>query len=208
MPMSKETRKLVMKFILSDKKERIFSLVFSAIIAAAMIALLIALWGNWGIFLLTLLGTALLLVFLVLYVRNVTRAACIYHPDTRIMEVKGLHDYEVDMSAATTLQTVPLRSGQATIRGLLFTDDEGRKVALVPTVFTSRQGIMTEPFAIGMAEKMGLKFQANVPLWEYNEEARIQHNKDVAAQEKADRKARREAKIIARRNKLYGKKKK
>lgn len=178
---------------LSDPKERLGGLCFSAVMCVAMIALVIALRGDILIMLMTLLAAALLIFFLVLYMLNVTRSACIYHPDTKIMEVKGLRSYEVDLSGATTLQTLPMKAGQATFRTLVFTDDEENIIARVPTMFTSRQGILAEPFAKAMAEDLGLTFQANVPLWEYDEEARKEHEKEVAEQEKQERKERSKA---------------
>lgn len=180
-------------YSLSDPKERMGGICFSAVMCVVMVALVIALRSDILIMLMTLLAAALLIFFLVLYMVNVTKSACVYHPDTRIMEVKGLRSYEVDLSQATTLQTISMKAGHAAFRTLVFTDDEENIIARVPTMFTSRQGILAEPFAKAMAEDMGLKFQANVPIWEYDEEARKEHEKEVALQEKLERKERSKA---------------
>lgn len=180
-------------YLLSDSKERMGGICFSAAICVALVALVIALRSDILIMLMTLLAAVLLIVLLVLYMVNVTKSACVYHSDTGIMEVRGLRNYEVDLSAATTLQTLPMKAGQAAFRTLVFTDDEENIIARVPTLFISRQGILAEPFAKAMAEDMGLKFQANVPLWEYDEEARKEHEKEVALQEKLERKERSKA---------------
>lgn len=194
-------------FVLSDPKERRQSLLFTAVMAVVLVAIPVALRGDLTIFLMTAVGCLLLLACLALYVRNVTRAKCIFDPETRQLQVQGLRDYTVDLTNAVRLETVPLKTGQSASRGLLFTDAEGNRVALVPTVFTSRQGLLAEPFAIDMAREMGLEFQANVPVWEYDEEQRVIHEKEVAEQQKRERQERREAKIRLRRQKLTGKKK-
>ena len=61
-------------------------------------------------------------------------------------------------------------------------------------MFTSRQGVEAEPLAEELAQIMGLEFIANVPKWEYDEEARKLHDAEVAEQERAEAAARREAK--------------
>ena len=180
-------------YSLSDPKERLGGILFSIVITIAMIAMLVALRHDIVILLMALLASALLIFFLGLYALNVTKAACIYDPETKTMEVKGLSNYTLDLSEAVMLETFPIRAGHASYRMLVFTNAEGGLVGKIPTMFTSRQGIMTEPFAKAMAEDLGLQFRANVPVWEYDEEARKEHEKEVAIQEKEERKARSKA---------------
>ena len=194
-------------FVLSDPKERRQSLLFSAAMAIVLVAVPVLLRGSLGVTLFLAVTCLLLLACLGLYVRNVTRAKCIFDPETRQLQVLGLRDYSLDLTNAVRLETIPLKTGQSATRGLLFTDAEGNRVAMVPTVFTSRQGVLAEPFAIRMAEEMGLEFKANVAPWEYDEEQRVLHEKEVAEQQKKERKERQAAKIRLRRQKLYGKKK-
>ena len=194
-------------FVLSDPKERRQSLLFSAAMAIVLVAVPVLLRGSLGITLFLAVTCLMLLACLGLYVRNVTRAKCIFDPETRQLQVQGLRDYSLDLTNAVRLETIPLKTGQSATRGLLFTDTEGNRVAMVPTVFTSRQGVLAEPFAIRMAQEMGLEFKANVAPWEYDEEQRVLHEKEVAEQQKKERKERQAAKIRLRRQKLYGKKK-
>ena len=95
-----------------------------------------------------------------------------------------------------------MKSGQVEGRSLAFADEEGNVVAIVPTYFTSNRGMAAEPMAKGMAADLGIEFQANVPEWEYDEEARKAHDIEVAKQQKEDAKKRRQAKAALRAAKL------
>jgi hypothetical protein len=86
-------------------------------------------------------------------------------------------------------------------RMLVFSDDQENIVATLPTMFLSRSGLQAEPFAKELAQYLGLAFKANVPLWEYDEEARKEHEKQVALEEKENRKKR----LAARREHLIRK---
>ena len=90
----------------------------------------------------------------------------------------------------------------------LLCNDEGDAVAVVPTYFTSNRGMRAEPMAKEMAADLGIEFQANVPEWEYDEEARKAHDIEVAKQQKEDAKKRRETKALLRQKKLREKYKK
>ena len=79
-----------------------------------------------------------------------------------------------------------------------FTDAEGKVVAIIPTYFTSKRGVESEPMAKELAQALNVHFKANVPAWEYDEEARKIHDEEVARQEKENNKARREARKAAR----------
>lgn len=181
------------QFYLSTPGERAVGITFSIIISAVMIALLVALRNNITILLMTAVGVILTIGILLLYVLNVTKAACTPDPENKRLLVSGFRQRDIDLSSAVCLETIPVKSGQVEGRSLAFTDAEGRVVAIVPTYFTSKRGMLAEPMAKELAEALNMEFRANVPLWEYDEEARKAHDIEVAKQEKEDAKARKEA---------------
>ncbi len=182
------------KFYLSTKEERTKGIVFAAVMIVAMAALLLLLREDLGVMLLTAAGVALLSVVLVYYMLNVTKAAVIALPEEKKVRVEGVRSFELDLTDAVQLETIPVKNGQVMGRALAFSDAEGKVVGIVPTMFTARQGVDAEPMAIELAQILGLEFYANVPRWEYDEEARKVHEAEVAEQEKKDAAARREAK--------------
>lgn len=197
------------KYPLSTASERITGIIFSVIMIAVLGLLLFALRKDPVI--LVLVGIAVLLVIaaLLLYVMNVTKAACVYDPNTRTLKVLGFRERTIDLNAVSCLQTITIKSGHVESRSLAFSDAQGDVVAVIPTYFTSKRGVLAEPMAMEMAAELGLDFQANVPAWEYDEEARKVHEEEVRRQEKEDAKARRagrqklmEAKIRKRRQEL------
>lgn len=182
------------KFYLSTKEERTKGIVFAAVMIVAMAALLLLLREDLGVMLLTAAGVVLLSVVLVYYMLNVTKAAVIALPEEKKVRVEGVRSFELDLTDAVQLETIPVKNGQVMGRALAFSDAEGKVVGIVPTMFTARQGVDAEPMAIELAQILGLEFYANVPRWEYDEEARKVHEAEVAEQEKKDAAARREAK--------------
>jgi hypothetical protein len=194
-------------FRLSSDKERVASLVFCPVAAFFLVLLLFALRKDLFLLIFSALSVALLCAVMGIYVRTVLRAVCIPDAQAKKLHVKGLRDYTLDLSEAATLETVGVKNGHVIGRALIFRNAEGNVVGTVPTLFTSRQGVLAEPMAMELAEELGLSFIANLNPWDYDEKARIEHEKQVAIEEKEAAKKRREAKIIARRNKLYGKKK-
>lgn len=180
-------------FPLSSPKERIPGIIFSVIAIVAFGILLYALRGHTTMLIACSLAVLLVSGMLVFYVVSVLKSACVWDPETKQMEVKGIPGYTVDLSKAVLLQTLPRRSGHTVVRSLVFTDAEDNILAAIPTLFSSRQGVMAEPFAMEMAKEMGLPFKANVPEWEYDKEKYAEHQKQVAIQEKEDRIARRKA---------------
>lgn len=177
-------------FPLSDKKERTAGIAFSAVMCVCLLVLLYALRTETTLFLMMLLASVLIIFFLGLYVLNVTKSACVYHPERKELEVRGLRSYTLDLSNAAQLETIAIRNGQVTSRLLVFTDEEGQIVAKLPNMFTSRQGLLAELFAKDFAAELGIRFKANIPEWEYNEEARKEHEKQVALEQKEERKQR------------------
>ena len=180
-------------FPLSTAKERITGIIFSVIMCAVIIGLLYVLRNNLSILILAALCAIVIIAVLLLYVFNVTKAVCIADPETKTIYVKGFKDRTIDLSAAAQLETIMNKTGHVESRSLAFTDAQGNVVAIVPTYFTSKRGFLAEPMAKELANAFGLNFQANVPLWEYDEEARKAHDIEVAQQEKEAAKARREA---------------
>lgn len=193
------------EYYLSTAKERIASVVFTAVIIAAFAILLYALRNNTMLLIICGLGCFVLSALLIFSVISALKSKCILDIQNKKMEVKGFPSYTVDLSQAVLLQTLPRKNSQAVSRALIFTDDQEQIIASVPTLFTHRQGLQAEPMAKEMAQLLGIEFQANVPAWEYDKEAYKQHQKEEAEAEKAERKER----IARRREKLlrkYGKK--
>lgn len=197
------------EFVLSDPKERLGGIAFTAVITAVFVMLLYAVRQNLGLLIFCGLSVGLLVVLLVFYIVSVAKAKAVWDPQTKILEVQGYPSFRTDLSNAVLMQTMARKSGQVTNRVIVFSDAEERIITTIPTYFTSKQGIYAEPFAKAMAEEMGIPFQQNVPEWEYNKEKYQEHIKEVEAQEKAEAKARREAKmkqrIEKRRQKMNGK---
>ena len=180
------------EFRLSTRKERIFSIFFCAVMFVCFGFLLFALRGNMGLLITCGLGILFLVCFMVLYVLNVLKAACIVDAEARKLEVKGFSARTIDLSSAVLLQTVAKRNGQSASRVLLFTDENMQVVAAVPTMFTFRGGMYAEPMAKEMAEELGIAFQQNIPAWEYDKEAFKIHQKEEAEREKLEAKERRQ----------------
>ena len=181
------------KYPLSTSAERTAGILFSLIMIGALILLMFVLKGNFTVRLLICVGVVLVVGILLLYILNVMKAACVYHPETNTLKVLGFQERTIDMNKVVGLQTIPVKSANVESRSLAFTDAEGSVVAIVPTYFTSKRGVLAEPMAMEMAADLGLTFQSNVPAWEYDEEAKKAHDIEVEEQEKKDAKARREA---------------
>lgn len=186
------------EFRLSTREERIFSISFCAVMFVCFGILLFALRGSIGLLITCGLGILFLVCFMVLYVLNVLKAACVVDADARKLEVKGFSARTIDLSSAVLLQTVAKRNGQSASRVLLFTDEDMQVVAAVPTMFTFRGGIYAEPMAKEMAKELGIDFQENIPVWEYDKEAFKVHQKEEAEQEKLEAKKRREGRAKMR----------
>lgn len=182
------------KYPLSTQAERNLGILFSAVMIFVLGLLVYALRANLTYLLLVGFCVVLVVGILILYVLNVMKAACIYEPQTNSLKVLGFQERTIDLNKVSCLQTITVKTGQVESRALAFTDEEGAMVAVVPTYFTSKRGVMAEPMAKQMAQDMGIAFQANVPEWEYDEEARKNHEIEVAQQEKEEAKARREGK--------------
>lgn len=189
------------EFRLSTPGERLASIAFSVLMFIGFGALLFILRDNLGLLIVCGLSTALLALLLGVYIYNVLRTVCIVDPEKKVLTYKGINGKVFDLTSAVQLQTLPKRNGQTVIRTLVFSDEDDMIVAVIPTMFTYRQGKMAEPMAEEMAKVLGIRFKRNIPEWEFDKELYKQHLKDEAAQQKAERKARREAKMKHRINK-------
>ena len=183
---------MIREFQLSTKKERILSVCFCVVMIAAMGALVYALRNNTMLLILCGLFGLLLSVLMVFSVATMLKSKCIVNAETKTLEVKGNPSYTKDLSKAVLLQTIAKKSGHTMSRMLVFSDAEETVLAMVPTMYTSRQGILAEPMAKEMAQFLGIDFHENIPAWEYDKEAYEQHLKDEAEREKAERKERQE----------------
>jgi hypothetical protein len=190
------------KFQLSTQSERIMGITFALVISVVLIGLLFVLREDLTIFLLTASGVVLIVGILALYVLNVSKAACVVDKENNILRVTGFQERTIDLSKVASLQTITVKSGHVESRSLAFADAEGGVVAIVPTYFTSKRGVLAEPMAMELAKELNLEFIANVPAWEYDEEARKAHEVEVEKQEKEDAKRRKEAKKAMREAKI------
>ena len=193
-------------FPLSTPAERTAGIAFSVAISAVMLVLLWALRSQPGLLIATAIGVILIIALLGVYVVSVLKAVCIPHPEEKKLEVRGLTNRVLDLSTATTLETIAVKNGQSEGRMLVFSDAEGNIVGKVRTYFTSQRGLLAEPMSIELAKALGLQHHANVEPWEYDPEKRNEHEKQVAEEEKiASReraKARREMRIQKRMQKM------
>lgn len=183
------------EFALSTEKERIGSIAFSVCLIACFGVLLFSLRSNIGLLLACCVAIVPLSALLVYYVISVLKAVCIVDPAARTVEVRGARNFTVDVSKAVLLQTLAKKNGQTSIRVLVFTDEDLNVVSVIPTMFTYKQGILADPVARQIAEVLGIAFQANVPEWEYDKQKYQEHVKEEAIREKAEAKARREARM-------------
>ena len=194
------------EFPLSTPTERIAGISFSAVIIACFCALIYALRRNTGLMIATGLGALLISLILVFYVVNVLKARCIVHEDSKTVEIKGAAGFTADVSRAVLLQTLPRKNGQATMRYLVFSDENEQIVATIPTMFTYKQGMMAEPMAQELAGALGIEFKRNIPEWEFDKKLYQEHQKQADAEAKAAAKERRKAVREYRINKLKNRK--
>jgi hypothetical protein len=189
------------EFQLSTSSERTVSCAFVAAMAVCFGILLYSLRESMTLMIGCAVATALITVLLAISAVGTVKAACVADTEKKTVEVKGFPSYTVDISKAVQLQTLPRKNGQATTRVLVFSDDDDQIVATIPTMFTFKQGMMAEPMAEEMAAVLGLRFKRNIPEWEFDKKLYEEHQKQVAAEERAAAKERREARMRQRINK-------
>lgn len=190
------------KFYLSTPVDRIMGISFSLIMSAVLVLLVYVLRSNLAIMVLTGIFVALILVILAIYVLNVGKAACIIDSQNRVLRIAGAKERTIDLDKIACLQTIPVKSGHIETRSLAFTNAEGDMLAIVPTYFSTKRGVLAEPMAMELAKELNIQFQSNVPAWYYDKEARKIHDEEERQKEKEEAKADRERRVAARAAKL------
>lgn len=188
-------------FRLSGPGERAAGVLASLGMLAGMGCLVVFLRGDWLACLVCVVAGLLLAAGLGLYVANLLKAACVPLGPEKL-KLCGVPEDTLELSGAVCLETVPQKNGPVARRMLVFTDAQGTIVASVPTYFTRNQGAQAEPVARELAAAMGLRFQPSLEPWEYDPQARKEHQ---AQQEARERAARREA-LRRLKEKLSGRK--
>lgn len=194
------------EFRLSRTSDRVAGVISAASTTAAFAALLYAVRGDIALLIFCGLGALLICGLLFLYARNVFRAVCIADAGTKQLQVRGIKDYTVDVSGATLMQTIAKKNGQSTVRMIVFSDEEDRILATVPTMYTFRGGIWADPVAREMAEYLGIAFQQNVPDWEFDKKKYQEHIKEESERQRKEAKDRRRKKAQLRMQKLKNRK--
>ena len=189
------------EFRLSTPGERLVSIAFSVLVILGLGGLLFLLRSNLGLLIVCGLAAGLLALLFGVYIYNVLRTLCIVDPEKKQLTYKGINGKVFDLTSAVQLQTLPKRNGQTAIRTLVFSEEDDMIVAVIPTMFTYKQGMMAEPMAEEMAKVLGIRFKRNIPEWEFDKELYKQHIKEEAERQKAESKARRKAKMNHRINK-------
>lgn len=182
-------------YYLSSPSERKAGIAFSAVMVLCFGVLLYALRGDLLMLLVTAAAALLLTALLGFYVMSVLKGVCVVDPQAKTLEDRGFAGRTLDLSQAVMVQTLPRRSGHAMVRVLVFSDEQEQVIGVVPTLFTYKQGVLAEPLARSIAEDLGIQFKENVPVWEYDKEKFKEHQQQVALEEKADRQAKRKARM-------------
>ena len=180
------------EFQLSTSKERIAGISFSVVMIVSFFCLLFAVRNNTMLLLFTGLGVVLMTASMVFYIVSILKSVCIVDTEKKILEVKGYPSYTKDVSSAVLLETLPRKSGHTVTRVLVFSDAQENGVAVVPTLYTFKQGALADPMAKEMADALGIEFRRNVPEWQYDKAKYQEHLQEEEEQEKRDRKERQE----------------
>lgn len=180
------------EFQLSTSKERIAGISFSVVMIVSFFCLLFAVRNNTMLLIFTGLGVVLMTASMVFYIVSILKSVCIVDTEKKILEVKGYPSYTKDVSTAVLLETLPRKSGHTVTRVLVFSDAQENVVAVVPTLYTFKQGALADPMAKEMADALGIEFRRNVPEWQYDKTKYQEHLKEEEEQEKRDRKERQE----------------
>jgi len=186
------------EFRMSTAAERLAGVCFTAAVIACFGVLLYSLRSQTGLMIASGLGVLLLSALLVIYAVNVFKAAVVVDAGKKSLLVRGMKEYTVDVSKAVLLQTVAKKNGQSTVRVLVFSDENEQIVAVVPTMFTFRQGMWADPMARELAKELGIEFKQNVPDWEFDKEKYKEHVKEESEREKREARERRQKKMQKR----------
>ena len=194
------------EFRLSTPAERIAGVCFSVATIAALAALLYALRANMTLLVFCGLCSVFVAVLLICYIRGIMRAVAYVDAEKKTVRVLGMIDKTVDVSEATMLQTFARKSGQSTVRMLVFSDKNDDILFMLPTMFTFRQGIWADPMAKEMAEVLGIAFKQTVPDWEFDKEKYKEHVKEEEERQKREAKERRKKRTELRIQKIKNRK--
>lgn len=174
---------------LSSSAERVAGVCVSGTLILFMLALMFVLRGDLLALIIVGLAGVLLATVLIIYLVNLFRAACIPDTDNHLLLVRGLPDQMIDLSDAVALETVAYQNGPVATRTLVFSNGDGDVVAAVPTFFTNHQGAQAEPLAMELARDLDLAFIHRLQSWEYDRDARKEHEKKLVEEAKEKRKA-------------------
>ncbi|MBR4289645.1 MAG: hypothetical protein IKT52_03275 [Oscillospiraceae bacterium] len=194
------------EFRLSTPAERIAGVCFSVATIAALAVLLYALRANTTLLVFCGLCSVFVAVLLICYIRGIMRAVAYVDAEKKTVRVLGMIDKTVDVSEATMLQTFARKSGQSTVRMLVFSDKNDDILFMLPTMFTFRQGIWADPMAKEMAEVLGISFKQTVPDWEFDKEKYKEHVKEEEERQKREAKERRKKRTELRIQKIKNRK--
>lgn len=186
------------EYRLSTLRDRVTGVSYAIGAAICFGLLLYSLRSNTSLLIICGLAVLLIMILLVLYAVNALKAVCIVDLETKMLQVKGVSNYSVDISGAVLLQTQPRKIGQSITRVLVFSDEETNVIVSIPTMFAVRQGMMAEPLAERMAKELGIAFKRNIPEWEFDKKLYQEHQKQVAQEEKEAAKKRRQERMQLR----------
>ena len=194
------------EFRLSTAGERVAGVATAVIMIGAFVALLYSLRSNLALLIFVGLCAALISALLVIYAKNVLTAAAYVDAEKKLLHVKGIKNYTLDLSEATMLQTILRKNAQSTVRLLVFSDKDDEILATVSTMFVFRQGMWADPMAKEMAKELGIEFKQNLPDWLFDKDLYQQHVKEEAEREKIEAKERRKKKMEMRIQKIKNRK--
>lgn len=195
------------KFRLSKPYDRVMGIAIATLATAGLGLLIYAMRHDTGLLIFCALAAVLICGLMVMYVINVFRAVCIADAETKKVDVRGLKNYELDVSEATLVQTVVRKNGQMLSRIIVFCNDEEKIIGAVPTMHTYRGGIWADPLAREMAEHLGIPFQQSVPDWEFDMKKYREHMQEEEEKQRQADKERRKKKLQLRIQKLKDRKK-
>lgn len=175
------------RFSLCSARERITASILCAVLTVCMGILIYILRFDLLSLLICAVACIAVGAGLVFYVLNLYRCGITVRKGASTLLVHGFPEYTVDLKEAVSLQTAAFKNGPVATRTLVFFDEAGNIVASIPTFFTANQGAYAEPMARELADSLGLAFCATVPVWEYDKDARREHQKQLEAEQKQRR---------------------
>ena len=186
------------KYYLSSPADRVAGTAVAVLLSLMMAFLVFLLSKDILTLIITACCVILVTAVLIFYVLSLFKAACSPLPEEKKLLVNGFPDCTYDLADAVNVKTISYKSGSLSTRMLVFCNEEDEVIASIPTFFFSRQGVMAEPAAKEIAAKLGLSFIPSLEPWEYDNDLRREHEKEVARKEKEARKK----KFQALKNKL------